>query len=53
MKKRIHRQRRYGAALVLLGVLSAVIGGGDITAALVLVPLGVGLLCAKRAWIYE
>jgi hypothetical protein len=39
--------------LVLLGVLSAVVDGGDITAALVLVPLGVGLLCAKRVWLYE
>lgn len=53
MKKRIHRQRRYGAALVLLGVLSAVIGGGDITAALVLVPLGIWMLCTKEAILYE
>lgn len=53
MKKRIHRQRRYGAALVLLGVLSAVIGGGDITAALVLVPLGIWMLRTKEAILYE
>ena len=53
MKKRIHRQRRYGAALVLLGVLSAVIGGGDITAALVLVPLGLWMMCTKEAVLYE
>lgn len=53
MKKRIHRQRRYGAALVLLGVLSAVIGGGDITAALVLVPLGIWMLCTKEEILYE
>ena len=53
MKKRIHRQRRCGAVLVLLGVLSAVIGGGDITAALVLVPLGIWMLCTKEAILYE
>lgn len=53
MKKLIHKQRRYGAALVLLGVLSAVIGGGDITAALVLVPLGVAMLCTKEEILYE
>jgi hypothetical protein len=53
MKKLIHRQRRYGAALVLLGVLSAVIGGGEITAALVLVPLGIWMLCTKEAILYE
>lgn len=53
MKKLIHRQRRYGAALVLLGVLSAVIGGGDITAALVLVPLGAAMLCTKEVVLYE
>jgi hypothetical protein len=38
---------------VLLGVLSAVIGGGDITAALVLVPLGIWMLCTKEAILYE
>jgi hypothetical protein len=53
MKKLIHKQRRYGAALVLLGVLSAVIGGGDITAALVLAPLGVAMMCTKEVVLYE
>lgn len=53
MKKLIHKQRRCGAALVLLGVLSAVIGGGDITAALVLAPLGVAMLCTKEVVLYE
>lgn len=53
MKRRIHRQRRYGAALAACGVLSAVVAGGDITAALVLVPLGVWMLCTKECVLYE
>lgn len=53
MKRRIHRQRRYGAVLAVCGVLNAVVAGGDITAALVLVPLGLLLLCTKECVLYE
>lgn len=53
MKKLIHRQRRYGAALVVLGVLMAAVSGGDVTAALVLAPLGIWMLCTKECVLYE
>ena len=53
MKKLIHRQRRYGAALVVLGVLMAAVSGGDVTAALVLAPLGVAMMCTKEVVLYE
>lgn len=53
MKRILHRQRRMGAVLVVCGVLSAVIGGGDITAALVLVPLGLWMMFVKEAVLYE
>ena len=53
MKRILHRQRRMGLVLAVCGVLTAVVAGGDITAALVLVPLGVGLMCTKEAVLYE
>lgn len=41
-------QKLSGLALIVCGVLTAVIAGGDITAALVLVPLGCWLLFSRK-----
>lgn len=41
-------QKLLGAALVVLGVLSAVILEGDITVALMVVPLGIGVMLTKE-----
>lgn len=41
-------QKLSGLALIVCGVLTAVIAGGDITAAVVLVPLGLWLLFSRK-----
>lgn len=46
MKKTLKKQRRMGAALVLLGIIS-VLPEGDATAAAFLVPLGLAVMTAK------
>lgn len=45
-------QRCSGLALIVCGVLTAVIADGDITAALVLVPLGLWLLFTRERVLY-
>lgn len=45
-------QKLAGLALIVCGVLTAVIAGGDITAAVVLVPLGLWLLFTRERAFY-
>lgn len=42
------KQRIYGAIVVALGILSAIALDGDITAALLLVPLGLYVMFTKK-----
>lgn len=51
MKKKLRKQRRLGAALVLLGIIS-VLPEGDATAAAFLVPLGVAVMASKEVVTY-
>ena len=53
MKRILHKQRRLGLVLAVCGVLTAVVAGGDITAALVLVPVGVWMMATREAVLYE
>lgn len=46
-------QRCSGLALIVCGVLTAVIADGDITAAIVLVPLGCWLLFSRKNLFYR
>lgn len=46
-------QRCSGLALIVCGVLTAVIADGDITAAFVLVPLGAWLLFTRERVFYS
>lgn len=51
MKKRTKyfiKQKLLGVAIILLGVITAVILEGDITVALFLVPLGIGVIVTKE-----
>lgn len=41
------KQRRYGVAVLVLSALSAILTGGDITAALFLAPVGLFLIFTK------
>ena len=52
MKKALKKQRRIGAALILLGIASTLIDG-DATAAAFLLPLGVAVMAAKEGAIYD
>lgn len=52
VKKTLKKQRRMGAALVLLGIIS-VLPEGDATAAAFLVPLGVSVMLTKECVIYD
>ena len=45
-------QKIAGVTLAVCGVLTAVIAGGDITAAVVLVPLGLWLLFTRERVFY-
>lgn len=47
------RQKLYGVAMVILGVLSAFIADGDITAALLVVPLGLCLIFTRKKVMYD
>ena len=46
--KYFRKQKILGGILVLLGILSAIILGGNITAALTLVPLGLYIVFTKK-----
>lgn len=46
-------QRIGGLTLIVCGVLTAVIADGDITAAIVLVPLGCWLLFSRKNLFYR
>ena len=51
MKKRTKyfiKQKLMGVALILLGVITAVILEGDITVALLLAPFGLGMIFTKK-----
>ena len=47
------KQRIYGGALIALGILSAIILAGDITVALLLVPIGLYICFTKKAWLMD
>lgn len=47
--KYFRKQKILGAIIVVLGVLSAILLAGDITAALLLVPLGLYICFTKEA----
>lgn len=47
------RQKSIGFIMAVMGVLSAIILNGDITAAIMLIPLGIWLMFTKNKAIYE
>lgn len=47
------KQRRYGLALLAIAVLAAFLTGGDITASILLAPLGVYLVFTKEMVIMD
>ena len=51
--KYFRRQKIHGAILVVLGVLSAILLEGDITAALLLVPFGLYIVFTKEALLID
>lgn len=46
-------QKIIGLILIVVSVVSAILLDGDITAAILLVPMGLTLTFSKRNWIYE
>lgn len=51
-KKYFRRQKLIGIVAIVVGILSAIVGEGDITAAVVLVPLGLYVLFTKTPVMY-
>jgi hypothetical protein len=52
--KKIHaKQRKLGLILIALAIISAVVTGGNILAALILVPLGLYMVFTKKKIIYD
>ena len=47
------KQKSIGFTMAVMGVLSAIVTDGDITAAVMIVPLGVWLMFTKNKAIYE
>lgn len=47
------RNKIYGIGLILIGVLSAILMEGDITALIILSLIGIPLLFARENWIYQ
>lgn len=47
------KQRCYGLAFILLGILTAIILGGDITVSILLVPLGIYIMLTKEMLITD
>jgi len=47
------KQRIYGGILAALGILSAIVCDGDITAALLLTPFGIYLMLTREMWVTD
>lgn len=48
MKRYYRKQKAYGAAIAILGLLTAVLLDGDITVAILMVPLGLTVMFTKE-----
>lgn len=46
------KQKIIGAVLIIVSVVSAILLDGDITAAILMVPMGIYLIFSKTNWIY-
>ena len=46
------KQKLIGLLFVILGIISVPLCDMDVTAALLLVPFGVYLMCTKEYWLY-
>lgn len=49
----MRRQRWYGLVLLLIAVALPLLDGGDVTASVVLAPLGLWMLCSRRGLLYR
>ena len=47
------KQKLYGVALIAVAIVSAIITDGDITAALILAPLGLSMIFSKDRILYD
>lgn len=51
--KSLRKQKILGGVLIAIGILSAILFGGDVTAALLIVPLGLYIAFTKEAVITD